>query len=263
VAYTAPPPASGGGGGSTNPTAPAPAVAPPSNLRVLAPFSTNAFVPVPGYYAWWNPDTLNGPNNTAVSNWVDSSANGFIAGQSSPTNQPLVEIQAQNGHNIVYFANITNFLTCPSFSFNGSTPLEIFLVFNEVNSGGLSFTYFLGDASYCPIPYYMVDAHGYGGMDFGISSGSGVVGGTSDSMQIWIEMTGLWNGSSSQTWTNGVSAGTGTVASPGAMKGLELGGRCGNPGVDCYIGDIIIYTNVLSTANQQAIENGLRAKYGF
>jgi hypothetical protein len=246
---------SGGGSSSVN----ASGLSAPTNLRVLTATRSNSFTPPAGYFAWWNPDTISQDNNTPVSTWTDNSPSAFIASQNLTSKQPLVEIQAQHGHNILYFANLNDLFVCSNFTFTGSSPLEVFLVFNEINSGGLSFTYFLGDNGYDQNGYYLVDGQGSYNAYYGING----VTSTSNPHQAWYEMTGLFNGANSQAWTNGMSAAAGPAPSPGVINGLDLGGRCGNSGVNCFFGDVLIYTNVLSDATRQAVESGLRAKYGF
>jgi hypothetical protein len=105
---------------------------------------------------------------------------------------------------------------------------------------------------------YLGSSHNYGGYA-GSYIGNNVTGTTQ-----WAEATFIFNGTNSQFFVNGVSISTGSPG-PNGMNGLVIG--CFQNLSEAFwngqIGDIIIYTNILSAVNQQTVENALHSKYGF
>ncbi len=226
------------------------------NAWIISNQVPSTFAPVPGYYAWWNSDTLTGSNGSLVASWVDSSSNAFNLGQSTAAAQPIIEVQMQNGRNCLLFNGINNFLTTTGM-LPLNQPLEIFCVAHPAN---LNFNgIVVGNASGNALGMGV-----YNNKYFEVA-GDGLLGGTEASA--WLAMTAIFNGTSAQFFVNGTQ-----VIAPGNnvgsdnLSGVELGAMFNGSQTyfwNGHIGDVIIYTNVLSTANQQAVEAGLRAKYGF
>lgn len=237
----------------TGPTIPPPTA--PLYAWVISNQSPSTFTPPPGYLAWWNSDTLTGSNGSKVASWVDSSSNAINLTQNFSGAQPVLEVSMKNGRNCLLFNGSSSYMT-ENTTGNVSQPLEIFTValpattsFNGMvngNSAGSPFGYGIFNGAY------------------GLLAGDGLGGGTAAAN--WSVLTGVYNGSTSTAYVNGNQ-----VITPAYAGGETMGGFClgamfnGSPEYfwNGYIGDVIIYTNILSTANQQAVEAGLRAKYGF
>ncbi len=270
---------SGGGssGGSTT-TYSASTGLPTPHAWVLSQMTSNqmnSFSPVPGYFAWWNPDSLgtwNGsPSNVQdapISAWVDNSSARMTAIQTSSAAQPTLLLQGQNGHNALYF-NGTNFLRWTS-SAALTGPIEIFMVEQEYNPAGHAAEIFLtSDNSPNNRPCQLLDGHQtyYGTFIARVIGGQLISSDLSDGQLAstnWYVVTALFDGANSQVWTNGVSAIYGTLDTTAVLEGVDIGANSSG-GQNFYgcVGDIIVYTNVLSGAQQQTIVSGLRAKYGF
>jgi len=241
-------------GGGTTPTQAA--VNPPANLRIMIPYNTNQILP--GYWAWWNPDTIHGTNGSPVAAWKESSPAGRSAVQTTPADRPTLGVASQNGHNTVSFNGVTSFLSLSSNSVTLPQPIEVFTVLqpNNLTSEAVAFgNQFSSDYFMCA---YLGSSHNYGGYA-GSYIGNNVTGTTQ-----WAEATFIFNGTNSQFFVNGVSISTGSPG-PNGMNGLVIG--CFQNLSEAFwngqIGDIIIYTNILSAVNQQTVENALHSKYGF
>jgi hypothetical protein len=266
-------------GGSTVQVSTPTGLPPSSHGWVVSPMSANqmnSFTPVPGYVAWWNPDTLgtwNGsPSSTPgslVSSWVDSSPNGFTAVQATPANQPQLQVQGQNGHNLLYFNGSSSFLRWASTNVIAE-PLEVFMVEQEAYPTAHSVEVFLmSDKSSNHRPWELLDGHqNYFGSFIESVVGANLISadntdGGYAATNLYV-LTALLSGTNSQIWTNGVSAVTGSMATTGTIQGLDFGANnTGAQNLWGWMGDVIVYNRQLSPTEQQAVENGLRTKYGF
>jgi hypothetical protein len=239
-------------------------LAAPSNFRIVPPPAANlggsalpasAFAPVPGYFAWWNPDTLGGADTAPIPSWIDLSANGVSVSQLSLSSQPLLRIGGPNGHNYLQFNGLSDFLTNTALG-TLSQPIEIFCVVAVSNSTGMmAIAGNSGRSETClginGSQYFMV-ANDYAG------------GGTISNG--WVEITATLNDMSSQIFIDGSLVVTGQRIGGNSLWGANIGAANNNGTTSFWngsIGDLIIYTNILTTPNRQTIEQGLRAKYGF
>ena len=235
-----------------------PALPAPANLRTIPPVPAGS-TPVPGFWAWWNPDTLSGANGTPVSAWVDSSAAARHAGQTTTSKQPALNVGARNGHNALSFNGTSQTLVWPN-STAAPQPLEIFVVcqLNDVTarhellssqdtSGGL----------------FLCEHYGDGTTSYGCSenAGSWVIPSRPFSTN-WTEITFIYNGPASQVWKDYSPVGSGDCGTNG-FKGISIGSYLDQLYWNGQMGDILIYTNVLNLSDQQFNESLLRGKYGF
>jgi len=246
------------------PPAAAVVIVPPSNLRIIPPaavdegtsaLASSPFTPPAGYFAWWDPDTLTGGNNAPVQEWVDLSANKFQATQPVYGDEPSLQAAAQNGHNYLIFNGSSDFLTnntCGTIN----QPIEIFCVVAPSNapvSGCIS-----GNSSGGPTCF------GIGNSSFWMNANDSVGGGTATNG--WVEITAVINDKSAELFEDGNLVISGNRTGNNPQTGETIGAYY-NSGMTHFfngaIGDLIIYTNVLSTPAQQSLEQALRAKYGF
>jgi hypothetical protein len=105
---------------------------------------------------------------------------------------------------------------------------------------------------------YLGGSHGYGEYagSFLDNNSTGTSG--------WVEATFIFNGTNSQFFVDGVCGATGNAGANG-LEGILIGcfKNLNENFWNGQIGDIIVYTNILSTASQQTVENALRSNYGF
>ena len=82
----------------------------------------------------------------------------------------------------------------------------------------------------------------------------------------WVEITAIIDDFSSEIFVNGSLVLSGQRSGNNVESGLVLG-ACNNFGLGHFlngsIGDVVIYNTVLGASDQQTVEQGLRAKYGF
>lgn len=230
-------------------------------MNVLSP---SAFMPPPGYFAWWNPDSLSGGDFATVPSWMDLSTNNLVAFQSDIDLQPILRVAGQNRHNYLAFNGEGVFLRCVN-SGSISGPMEVFVVEKEPFRNGGKNVFLTDDAQQDAYSFRVGDFQG-GFSEYLLMArdGSDMVYTSSFAPTNWLVVTAILNGSNSQLLTNGVLAAAGTVQNSARMTGIDIGG---SPLLGVYhngqIADIIIYTNIISKASEQSIETGLRQKYGF
>ena len=269
------------GGAYTPPRAAAqPSIPIVANLHVVPPPAVNlglnsvtslSVSPVPGYFAWWNPETLSGTDFAPVPSWVDVSAKRFALGQcvmnGVSLTAPALRVAFQNGHNVLNYDGYANAMINSNYNAIAShQPIEVFAVVQNDGLGTSGFNSCFDNGNANGFSPNLLWA-GTGSSGPFIYGGSLLQNPSGQPGSNWMVMTMLWNGSSSQIWTNGVSVASGNAGNA-YLQGIVLGAEIGTYNTpqrfwNGSIGDVIIYTNVLSTASQQAIENGLRAKYGF
>ncbi|MGP8201776.1 MAG: DUF4962 domain-containing protein [Limisphaerales bacterium] len=249
-------PASSGGGGSPV-TTPAPvSLSAPSGLFFWSPYNPTNIVP--GYWAWWDPDTLRGTNGSPVASWTDSSAAARCAVQNNSASCPILNAAAQNGHNTLSFNGTSSYLAWPPSAGLLPQPLEVFMVLqpnqlinqmvalcNQSSSSYFECAYSGGSHSYT----------GYAGT-YLLNNSTGTTN--------WVEATFIFNGTNSEVFVDSVPISTGNAGADG-LNGVLIGCFQSLAGMfwNGQIGDIIIYPEILSTNNQLIVEHQLRSKYGF
>jgi hypothetical protein len=170
--------------------------------------------------------------------------------------QPNVEVQAQNVHNYLWLNGYTDWQYTNSIL---SQPCEIFIAAEAASTNALGYNILLGDNSY----EGNLAIGTYNGQ-YCIYSSAPATGGLLGTN--WQVITAILNGANSQLFVNGAPVINCSINGAAAMNGVCIGsfdnGGNGQSWVGA-IGDVVIYTNILSSASQQIVENGIRAKYGF
>ena len=232
----------------------------PSNLRIIPPTAINigiepsGFSPAPGYYAWWNPDALDGANFAPVASWLDLSSAALNASQSTFVNQPTLLVTQQNNHNCLLFNGISDYVAFPLA--NISQPCEIICAACISNTSGNMFIF--GNNSGKAAGFGIRNGQHY------MTAGDGMAGGTPTNG--WVVFTAIMNQTSSSYFVNGSQ-----ILPAGNIGGNNFTGTAigtwNNGGYGYFwnglVGDVIVYTNIISDATRQTIEAGLHAKHGF
>lgn len=213
---------------------------------------------------------------TGVSQWNDKSGNGRNVVQATGGNQPSVQANNQNGHDIirfdgndylrgtsgltglaqnigtVYLASVRKWPSPPAVT------ASMFLIAN--NSTATRSRLDGGRTANKP---------GAGGRRLDADSFAGIVGGT-DVPNAWQVHDAAFNytAASVTQWINGTQDGSGTVFSAGSTSNtapgeIVIGGL--STGSDMFTGDIgeLIATHVITTYQRQMIEGYLAWRWGI
>ena len=96
--------------------------------------------------AWYKGDEISGSELDAIATWQDDSGNSNDATQATGANQPLLDVAAQNGLNVVDFG-ANDYIEVPNI-YSGKTQGSIFLVVKmDVNDSGSNSLYSFGTVS--------------------------------------------------------------------------------------------------------------------
>lgn len=231
---------------------------------------------VAGLVAWWKADAITGlTDGSAVASWLDSGQNGYTATQSTGANKPTYKTAIQNALPIVRF-NGTTWLAADgaASTFSGSrTPFTLVAV--SAPAGSYSYRAFWSLGATDTAAYYEVGDGGGStywaeGKD-GDSGGDGFGGATGTGFR--VETLQLDASGQVTIWANGTQtlAATTIIGNLSVMFTLlTLGAlRRGASGVtvgDYFkgdLGDVLVYSGVLSTSDRQAVETYLKSKYGL
>lgn len=103
------------------------------------PHDASVGVPRPGLALWLRADQGVLLNGVSVPGWADRSGNGRNASQPVPSSQPMLVRNAVNGHPVLRFDGVDDFLTFPC-PVTGLTGMSLFLVSStlEERSGGVN-----------------------------------------------------------------------------------------------------------------------------
>ncbi|HEX4121053.1 MAG TPA: LamG-like jellyroll fold domain-containing protein [Verrucomicrobiae bacterium] len=238
----------------------------PSNLRVVPPAAVSSitnlpanssFTPVSGYLAWWDPDVLSGADTAPVTNWMDLSENGFTLSQANFRDQPVFRINGPNGHNYLSFNGTSDFMANTEVG-PLTQPIEVFCVAYIANL--TTYGAIAGNSSGGQVAFGVMNSQYFMNAS-DVATGGAVSNG-------WVEITAILNDTSSQLYVDGTLAVSGTRIGVDTQQGEAIGAYNNNNwGMGHFfngaIGDVIIYNTVLSASDQQTVEKGLRAKYGF
>ena len=234
------------------------APAPPAGLRVtpLIP----GFL-APGYYAWWNADTLSAANGTYISAWQSDgsgTAGTLIANQTGAL--CYLTNNAVNGHSAVVLNGAAYYSSyaCASPS-DLPQPYSVFIVAQQAASSvGNNCAMFGG------INSYNGEVRVGGDGTYLFYNGSSVSGGNSSIATNWtLYSLVLSNSAASTLFTNGVACISGANG-PGDLQGLVMGAAntSGFPWAGPYA-TCLIYTNGLTPAQRSSTEQFLMTMYGI
>lgn len=218
--------------------------------------------------------TLNG---SAVSQWNDKSGNGYHASQSTANNQPAYNTNTRNGLAVVTFDGSNDSLVTSSFA-DGWTAFTSFCVFNVIARAQIGI-YILWtrstDRQRAVVIYDVSVGAPYSIRGHLLNSGTNDYDcATFGNYATWYYMTNQWDGTTSSRTTaftgrtNGTSrtntASGSFLTSNVANTVLRIGNRSdGTRGINCDIGELIVYSSSLSADARDAVERYLKGKWGF
>jgi hypothetical protein len=210
---------------------------------------------ITGLWGWWDATSLTLNDNDPVAVWPDSSGFGRDAAQSDSGQRPVYAAAGINSHPSVLFSS--DRLTCAEFPegsevtiFAVTDPTDA-LTYNDVFSSRVVFGSHEGGSINFKLPGIR-DGHGDGTPWPTVPS-----------------VTSAQYSNSGDFWSNelnGTSAGSGsTISSPPTdINSFALGSTPsgGNwwPG---HIGEVIVYSRVLSADDRAAVTNYLMTKWGI
>lgn len=212
---------------------------------------------IPGLTIWWDPDFGIIHSSGSVSQWTDKSLNNHHGYQSNSLRQPQLLSNELNGHPVVSFDGISQYLKTNPFTLN--QPVTIFLVYNKKEP---SFSNFIFDGISSNLFRLGTDGSNfyvfYGGSFYSSTVSSGPLGYHIFSMQ--------YDGSNSflrNNFTNLPMTGFPGTSNPGGFTLAALGDETNNPSYHALIdvAEVLIFDNILSTSQIQNIEQYLRFKY--
>lgn len=228
---------------------------------VLARSQGAAFSPLSLSPALWlDASQLTGlSDGAAIATWTDASGNGRNATQASATKRPLYKTGIIGGKPVVRFDS-DDFLSLSVSLASGSWS------FFAVHSGpaiGSNGRYLL-DAQTGRLIIAVRQATTANDPDIGWFDGNSrdiAVGTTGWQINDWI----LASGGNGTVYRNGTSLGSAAYTAQAIGGAVAIGGRYdGTSGaINCDIAEIIIYASALNTANRQAVDAYLSAKYGI
>lgn len=243
----------------------------PMNPRLLRPLARRqapapAFSPasITGLALWLDASDATTITETSgqVSTWQDKSGNDYHATQQTANNRPTLydgnsNPALLNGRQALFFDGTNDTLRTPTFA--RSQPLTAFFACkNFLNTPLTGFVLDGGDGQ--RVAFYLVNQtfriyRIYAGS--AESPNSGMQG--SDT----VIATAVYNGNSSRLRIRGVQQFSGNFGSNGIDDGVYIGSADGTQAFfDGVIGEVLIYSGALATADIEATEAYLTARWG-
>lgn len=241
-----------------------------ANAFYLSGFDVNTVPVVDHLVAWFDAADANTITESSgdVSQWDDKSGNANNASQGTASNQPLLVADAANGHPVIRFDGVDNFLSLPSVIISGSTLRTAFFVIRRADNGAAQTFFSLTTATSNIFIYGRnpVDIIG----SYQISSKRDFTGSVADPTDFFVltHVTPTTNISTSEMRIDGsnlsvqsTNAGVFNTSSSGTSSIGRW--RSGNPQYfDGDLGEIIIYDKALSNSEILSVESYLAVKWG-
>lgn len=228
-------------------------------MRVMPKYAP-ASPPVAGYAAWYDASDAASitASGGAVSQWNDKSGNGYHLTQSNGTYKPTTGVSAINGLNVVTFASVS-YIANNAFGTHAQ-PGYVFIAADP--DGGGHMVNFIATVSVSfQAATFKPQLYAEGG---DVIRGS--VGWTAPG-----QATFLFSGNTnSLIRLDGTTIATAAGSNPGTVglnTNIHVGSYFGDPTSGTYayvgkIGEILIYTSNIGTANRDLVEAYLKAKWG-
>ena len=200
--------------------------------------------------AWYAADQITSPpaSGSALSSWNDLSGNGYTASQATGADQPTFVTNVQNGLPVVSFDGTDDFLaaTIPTTP----QPLTFFLVVDATTLGSRVPLSFSGSS------FVEVNT----GLGAYLSFGSAINGGTLTSGD-WYYIAFQADGASSLIRVNGSQVASGSAGTNGTSTTLNIGSLPGGDFWPNHVGEVLVYSSALTTAQMQQVEAYLAFKW--
>jgi len=205
---------------------------------------------------WLDATTLSGADGTSIATWTDRSGNGRNATQSTPGAQPKIYNNVLHGRPVLRFDGTDDFLQTAAVSI--SQPYMTFVVFKST----------MTSAQIVVSGADVVTTSG--GVNLAIHWATGGISGINagtlyapiDTSANWQIFATLASGANSRVFRDGSSSATGNAGT----NNISLV-RVGRSSLDVYfngdIAEILVFPTALSTADRQAVERYLAAKWGI
>lgn len=232
---------------------------------IAAPFSPSD---IAGLQLWLKADAITGlVDGDPVGTWADSSGNARDATQATAAAKPLYKVSIVNGKPVVRFDGVDDLLTVASFAQPAEwtafavaakvTGTSVDAILNTDNGGGSRHAQqlrFSGNSTVQSIAFNTAPG--------AFTDGEG---GTNTGFQV---LSAVRSAAAVQAWVNGTSGGstatTGTPAAPSVAAWLGMtSGASTSENLTGDIAEILYYNSALSTADRDAVESHLGAKYGI
>lgn len=224
---------------------------------------TSAFVPtdVSGLVVWYKADAITGLNDAdPVANWVDSSGNGRDAGQSTAGLRPVYKTAIINSLPVVRYDATDDALTTTSIAHGIGTGDWSFWAVGYNTDVSRVYLGLAGNGTFDPAFYVDTGSpHIYWNADYDWA--------TTISNNTWYLFYWQRSGTTVSCYVNGVlDATTHTISDAFTTNSSWIVGNQASGSNRPFGGDIAeqgLYNTALSTANRQALEGYISAKYGI
>jgi len=215
-----------------------------------------ALTPPIGMAMWLKADSLGMGDGDTITTWPDQSGNGFDVFQSTADNRPIFKLGIRNGLPVVRFDGVDDLLANDAVlnPFPDPASWTIAVAYSTADTTGGRRV--VGcNANTLVGPY----SGKYQVYDGGFTDGPNVVPGD------WVVQIGVHtNGSGASQFLNGELAGSPTAGTQHTGDGIGIGAAFATGEFcTCDVGDVLIYPSALNTANRQALEDYLGAKYSI
>lgn len=203
-------------------------------------------------------DTNAGADASAVSAWTDQTANAYVLGQATGANQPIVKTNILNGHRVVRFDGVDDFLTGPANAMGLSAqPFGYFLIWKPANAG-----------SQCAIQWSIGNAGLYidtTATQLTMFAGSAFFNNTHPA-GAWTMVFAAFNGAASRSVVNGVATtGNPGASAPNGASVATVGAASGGGAfrVNGDIATLLVFNTALSQADEDRVHGWGAWKYGL
>jgi len=236
---------------------------------------------IAGCKLWLRADTITGLNDgQALTTWLDESGLGNNATQATAANKPLYKTNIQNGRPVVRFDGVNDFLLPPA-NFIASAAGYTFLVAVKYNTTGTRYTAFQMSFTSPEVFHAAVEAnrvdqsagnagkYNCGGRRVSGDNYTSLHGGTLGAGVFAIQAASFnFTTGEVKLYANASNVASGSLPSTGSASG-SFGSAVGavynfvsNP-LYGDIAEILVYDSALPTANRQAVEAYLNAKWAI
>ena len=210
------------------------------------------------HYHWHIADNIPKANGVQIAEWPDYSGIGRHLVQATGSKQPILVRDELNGHSVVRFDGVDDYLGYPSSSTNINQPFSGLFVMKQYTGGSFPQVWFSGFSA-APL-FYANDNNG----DLHLWGGASELNGDIGSWGDFAVYAFRANGGSSEIYRNGVSIVSGSAGSDGP-SGVKIGVRGSDNGLASHIdiAEILMFYRSLSDAEILAISTEMMTKYGL
>jgi hypothetical protein len=233
----------------------------------------SAFRPtsIPGLQGWWRSDlgiTVNGSNQ--VQTWADQSGNGNTVAISST--DPIAYETSGGANNLPFLVWAGGELQNGQLISNTfpalTQPLEVFVVVRPTQ-GGSDFgdNYYIVDFGAGNVCACQLSQATYPPLVTGMYSGDGINPSVVSPLNADFAIEFLFNTTSSNSYVNNVAGTPGNVGSNNPAGGISIGSYYAGPTSNfAYVGymyEVIVFNQIISSANRANLSNYFQGRYNI